>query len=81
MSEPLKCRPTRFEKYIEKIQYFAKFCFLVYELPFLYISGNFPSAASVRGGKISRSREKEAHIQESRILKSKVYFKHIFHFL
>ena len=59
MSQPLKCRHTRLDKYIEKIPpYFAKFCFLVYELLFFYISGNFLSAASVRGGKISRNVEK-----------------------
>ena len=30
-----------------KDTYFAEFCFLVYELPFLNISGNFPSAALI----------------------------------
>ena len=55
-----------------KIPYFSKLCFLLHELPFLYISGNFPSAAGVRG------KEKEAHIQENTTLRNKVSFKHIF---
>ena len=45
----MKCRPGRVEKYVSKIPYFSKFCFLVYEIPFLHISGNFSLAASVRG--------------------------------
>ena len=41
----MKCRPTMVEKYVEKMPYFAKFCFLVYDLSFLYISGNFPKVS------------------------------------